>query len=120
MGIDIFGTVIFAFFALLVFKHNFTIKLTIFWGVVAAILPLISTKVFTYLPYLITEMPLKIALTPTQAEMTITLVQIPVVVLILLIIRKDTEGLYRFGVWVVIGIFVNDMLLPFVIHQTLV
>lgn len=116
MSIDFFGTIIFALFALLVFKHDFKIKVTIFIGIVAAVLPLAVTKILAYLPYLISEMPMTIALAPSPAQVIILLLRVPITIFVLLMIRKDTESLSRFGVWVAVGIFVNDMLLPFIIR----
>lgn len=116
MSIDLISMAIFVLFALLVFKHDFSIKVTLFLGVIAAILPLLVTKVLAYLPYLISEMPLMITLTPSPAEIIILLLRVPVAVLALLMIRKDTESLPRFGIWVAIGTFVSSMVLPFVIH----
>jgi len=115
MSMDLTGTIIFALFALFVFKNELKIRTTIVLGTLATALPLGLSKLMLFLPYLLTEQTFPYILTPTSTEITTLLFQLPVVIFALLMIRKDTENLVRFGVWVAMGIFVNYMLIPYVI-----
>jgi len=116
MSMDLTGTIIFALFALYVLKSELKIKTTIALGVLATILPLAFSKFMLFIPYILTEQAVPYALTPTSTEITILLLQLPVTLFALLMIRKDNESMFKFGLWIAMAIFVNYMLLPYAIR----
>lgn len=116
MNIDIYGAVIFTAAALLVFKHDFKQSTTVIFAVIAGILTPVLVKLLAYTPFAISgaSNAINIAITPTQIILVI--IQVFVIAVALLMIRKDTESFVNFIIWIAAGIFVNYMLLPTFIH----
>jgi len=112
MQIDLISAVIFGLFAILVFNKSFTIKTTILIGVSATILTHALIKIYALLPYVLFDKSYNAPLLDHH-ELTIILLQLPVNIFILLMIRKDDDNLFRFTIFAVIGIFISYMLIPF-------
>jgi len=107
MSIDFFGTIIFATIAILFMKYDISPK---FAAISATILPFLVSKVIIWLPYILLEMPHALNVKP--GEIAISALQLPINIIVFYMIAKNDKSISSFGIFTLIAIFLNYMVIP--------